>query len=70
MKITWSIFIIIEKICVIIILLLIIEGENVENFIWYNPTKLYFGKNQIIKLKDEVKEFKNVLLVYGGESIK
>lgn len=41
-----------------------------RQFTWYNPTKLYFGKNQIIKLHDELKKYHNVLLVYGGGSIK
>lgn len=35
------------------------------------PTKLYFGKNQISHLNDSLKQFgKNVLLTYGGGSIK
>lgn len=41
-----------------------------EGFILYNPTKLYFGKNQITKLHDELKNYNKVLLVYGGGSIK
>ncbi|MDF2698830.1 MAG: butanol dehydrogenase [Haloplasmataceae bacterium] len=41
-----------------------------ENFILYNPTKLYFGKNQIQKLKEELKGYNHILLVYGGGSIK
>jgi len=41
-----------------------------EKFIWYNPTKLYFGKGQINKLNDELKNYKKILLVYGGGSIK
>lgn len=41
-----------------------------NNFIWYNPTKLYFGKGQIKKLNYELKNYQKVLLVYGGGSIK
>ena len=42
-----------------------------ENFTYYNPTKLIFGKGQIDQLKKELKQYgKNVLLVYGGGSIK
>ncbi len=41
-----------------------------ENFIWYNPTKMYFGKGELNKLHDELKNYQKVLLVYGGGSIK
>ena len=42
-----------------------------ENFTYYNPTKLIFGKGQIDQLKKELKQYgKNVPLVYGGGSIK
>ncbi len=41
-----------------------------EKFIWYNPTKLYFGKGQINKLNNELKQYDKILLVYGGGSIK
>jgi len=42
-----------------------------ENFTYYNPTKLIFGKGQIEQLEVEVPQYgKNVLLVYGGGSIK
>ena len=41
------------------------------NFSYHNPTKLYFGENSLEYLKDELKNYgKNVLLVYGGGSIK
>ena len=41
------------------------------NFTYYNPTKLHFGENALDYLKDELKEYgNNVLLVYGGGSIK
>ncbi|MEH7237277.1 iron-containing alcohol dehydrogenase [Bacillus sp. JJ1562] len=42
-----------------------------ENFTYYNPTKLIFGKGQLQELKNEVPQYgKKVLLVYGGGSIK
>ena len=42
-----------------------------NDFIYYNPDKVYFGKNQIEKLPAELLKYgKKVLLVYGGGSIK
>lgn len=42
-----------------------------ENFEFCVPTKILFGKGQIAKLPDTIGNFgKNVLLVYGGGSIK
>lgn len=41
------------------------------NFNYSNPTKLYFGENAIENLKIELSHYgENVLLVYGGGSIK
>ena len=41
------------------------------NFIYHNPTKLYFGKDAVNSLKDELKNYgDNVLFVYGGGSVK
>lgn len=41
------------------------------NFMYSNPTKLYFGEDSLNFLKDELKNYgNNVLLVYGGGSIK
>mgnify|MGYP004519767517 FL=1 len=41
------------------------------NFTYCNPTKLYFGKESIRGLNKELPKYgKNVLLVYGGGSIK
>ena len=41
------------------------------DFSYSNPTKLYFGKNALDGLKEELPKYgKNVLLVYGGGSIK
>jgi alcohol dehydrogenase len=44
---------------------------NMQNFTYWNPTKLIFGKNQMEQLKTEIPQYgNNVLLVYGGGSIK
>ncbi len=41
-----------------------------NDFIFYNPDKVYFGKNQMEHLPEELLQFgKKVLLVYGGGSI-
>ena len=41
------------------------------NFTYCNPTKLYFGKNALEGLNEQLSKYgKNVLLVYGGGSIK
>ena len=42
-----------------------------QDFIFQNKTKVYFGKDQLKHLGEEVSRFgKKVLLVYGGGSIK
>ncbi|SDQ11213.1 hypothetical protein SAMN05216232_0610 [Virgibacillus subterraneus] len=42
-----------------------------DNFTFYNPVKLIFGKGQLEALPNEVAAYgKKVLLVYGGGSIK
>lgn len=42
-----------------------------KDFVFSNKTKVYFGKNQLHHLGEEVNRFgKKVLLVYGGGSIK
>lgn len=42
-----------------------------NNFTYWNPTRLIFGKGQLEQLKAEVPKYgKKVLLVYGGGSIK
>lgn len=41
------------------------------NFSYSNPTKLYFGKDALQGLREELQHYgRNVLLVYGGGSIK
>lgn len=42
-----------------------------NNFSFYNPTRIHFGKGSLAKLTDELKKYGNtILLVYGGGSIK
>ncbi|WP_445492399.1 iron-containing alcohol dehydrogenase [Niallia sp. 03133] len=42
-----------------------------DNFMFWNPTKLIFGKGQLGQLKNQLAPFgSKVLLVYGGGSIK
>jgi len=41
------------------------------DFIFENPTKIYFGKNSLDNLETELKNYgENILLAYGGGSIK
>jgi len=40
------------------------------NFIFHNPTKIIFGKNQISELANEIPKNKRILLTYGHGSIK
>ncbi|PPC77598.1 NADH-dependent alcohol dehydrogenase [Pokkaliibacter plantistimulans] len=40
-----------------------------ENFIFHNPVKILFGKNQIVQISQEVPKDKRVMIVYGGGSI-
>jgi alcohol dehydrogenase len=42
-----------------------------HNFTFYNPVRLHFGKGQIEQLKNELPQYgQNILVVYGGGSIK
>lgn len=42
-----------------------------ENFSFHNPTRIIFGKEQLGLLKSELAHYgKNILVVYGGGSIK
>lgn len=42
-----------------------------ENFVFHAPTQIYFGKGEIENLPNILKKYgKNVLLAYGGGSIK
>lgn len=41
------------------------------NFTYYTPTKLYFGENALEGLQGELEKFgENILLIYGGGSIR
>ncbi len=40
------------------------------NFEFKNPTKIIFGKDQISKLSREIPKDANILMIYGGGSIK
>lgn len=41
------------------------------NFTYCNPTKLYFGENALDNLSTELRKYgKNIVLIYGGGSIK
>ena len=47
------------------------ENKMLGNFTYCNPTKLYFGKDALDGLNKELPKYgKNILLVYGGGSIK
>ena len=41
-----------------------------NHFEYKNPTKILFGKGKIEKLSQEVSKQYNILLLYGGGSIK
>ncbi|RAP29571.1 hypothetical protein C2W64_03219 [Brevibacillus laterosporus] len=42
-----------------------------NNFVYHNPTQLIFGKGQLSQLSKKIETLgKNILLVYGGGSIK
>lgn len=41
------------------------------NFVYHNPTKIYFGPDSLNGLKEELKKYgPNIMLNYGGGSIK
>jgi NADP-dependent alcohol dehydrogenase len=41
-----------------------------QNFIFYNPVKIYFGRGEIEQIKNEIPKKTKVLITYGGGSIK
>ena len=41
-----------------------------ENFTYYNPTRIHFGRGQIAKISQELPPQARVLLLAGGGSIK
>lgn len=40
------------------------------NFSYVNPTKIFFGQQQIAAIKDAIPADQRVLVIYGGGSIK
>lgn len=43
----------------------------INDFVFQNTTKIYFGKEQLENLPNEIKKFgTRVMLTYGGGSIK
>jgi alcohol dehydrogenase YqhD (iron-dependent ADH family) len=47
------------------------EEKEMNDFVYHIPTKVYFGRDQLGNLGEELKQFgQRVLLVYGGGSIK
>lgn len=41
-----------------------------NNFTFFNPTRIHFGKAQIAKIKEEIPADTKVMITYGGGSIK
>ena len=41
-----------------------------NNFTFYNPVRVHFGKGQVTNLKEELKDYNKILVTYGGGSIK
>ncbi|MPM16682.1 Alcohol dehydrogenase YqhD [bioreactor metagenome] len=41
-----------------------------NNFTFYNPTKLIFGKGTIPSLTGEIPADKKILITFGGGSVK
>jgi NADP-dependent alcohol dehydrogenase len=46
------------------------ERQLMQNFVFHNPVKILFGKEQIAKLAKETPQSARVLVTYGGGSIK
>ena len=41
-----------------------------QNFEYYYPVKIFFGKGKIVKLAEAISKDKKILMIYGGGSIK
>ncbi|ASG68048.1 NADH-dependent alcohol dehydrogenase [Francisella halioticida] len=41
-----------------------------QNFEYYNPVKIFFGKGEIAKVAEAISKDKKILIIYGGGSIK
>jgi alcohol dehydrogenase YqhD (iron-dependent ADH family) len=46
------------------------KKQPMNNFSYYNPTKIHFGRGAINQLSSELAATRKILLVYGGGSIK
>ena len=47
------------------------RGVDMRDFIFHNPTKIYFGKNALQYLADEMPNYgKTILFMYGKQAIK
>ena len=46
------------------------QGGIMNNFTFYNPVRVHFGKNQVKNLVEELKDYNKILVTYGGGSIK
>lgn len=46
------------------------KSKKMNNFEFYNPTKIIFGEGQISKIPKNIPEGSKVLMLYGGGSIK
>lgn len=44
--------------------------KEISNFTFYNPVKVLFGKQQVEQLATLIPKEKNVLILYGGGSVK
>lgn len=43
---------------------------SIQNFRFYNPTRIYFGKDQFKAIDREIPKDRKVLILYGGGSVK
>ncbi|MBR4471768.1 MAG: iron-containing alcohol dehydrogenase [Erysipelotrichaceae bacterium] len=41
-----------------------------ENYTFFNPTKIVFGKGSTNKLKELITDYNNIMFMYGGKSLK
>ena len=41
-----------------------------DNFIFYNPTRLIFGKGMIAQLSQQIPANKRIMITFGGGSVK
>ena len=41
-----------------------------QNFMFYNPTRIHFGKGRIKAIAGEIPKDADVLIIYGGGNIR